>query len=81
MHAVIERVPPELANDVFENGILLTGGGAAMKGLPEIISEMMKIPCRAAENPQQCVAVGCGKALERPADFDRFLGDRRKTRR
>ncbi|NLD34684.1 MAG: rod shape-determining protein [Clostridiales bacterium] len=81
LHAVIERVPPELANDVFENGILLTGGGAAMKGLPEIIAEMMKIPCRAAENPQQCVAVGCGKALERPADFDRFLGDRRKGRR
>ena len=80
-HSVIERVPPELANDVFENGILLTGGGAAMKGLQEVISDMMKIPCRVAENPQQCVALGCGKALEHPADFDRFLGEGRKSKR
>lgn len=80
-HAVIERVPPELANDVFENGILLTGGGAAMRGLQEVVSDMMKIPCRVAENPQQCVAVGCGKALEHPADFDRFLGEGRKSKR
>lgn len=81
IHAVIERVPPELADDVFEQGILLTGGGAAMKGLPEVITKMMRIPCRAAENPQQCIALGCGKALERPADYDRFLGDSRKRGR
>lgn len=81
LHAVIERVPPELANDVFEQGILLTGGGANMKGLPEVISEMTKIPCTAAENPQQCIAVGCGKALDHPADFDRFLGEGRKRGR
>lgn len=80
LHSVIERVPAELANDVFEQGILLTGGGAAMKGLPEIISEMMKIPCQAADNPQQCIAVGCGQALERPADYDRMLGDSRRRR-
>lgn len=81
LHAVIERVPPELANDVFDQGILLTGGGAAMKGLQEVISEMMKIPCRTAENPQQCIAVGCGKVLEHPADFDRILGDSRRKGR
>jgi len=78
LHSVIERVPPELANDVFEQGILLTGGGAAMKGLPEVITQMMKIPCKAADNPQQCIAVGCGQALEHAADYDRFLGDARK---
>ncbi len=81
LHAVIERVPPELANDVFEQGILLTGGGANMKGLPEVISEMTKIPCMAAENPQQCIAVGCGKALDQPAEYDRLLGDTRKRGR
>lgn len=81
LHAVIERVPPELANDVFEQGILLTGGGASMKGLPEVISEMTKIPCQAAENPQQCIAVGCGKALDRPAELDRFLGEGRGRRK
>ena len=78
MHAVVERVPPELANDVFENGILLTGGGASMKGLQEAIEDMTKIPCITAENPQQCIALGCGKALERPADYDRVLGDNRR---
>ena len=79
--AVMERIPPELANDVYENGILLTGGGAAMKGLQEVIGDGIKIPCRVADNPQQCVAIGCGKVLEHPGDYERFMGDRRKGKR
>ncbi len=79
--AVMERIPAELANDVYENGILLTGGGAAMKGLQEVIEENIKIPCHVAENPQHCVAIGCGKILERPGDYESLLGERRKGRR
>ncbi len=80
-HSVIERVPPELANDVFENGILLTGGGAMMKGLQEVVTEEMQIRCYTADHPQECVAMGCGYALEHTAEFDRFLADTLKKRR
>ena len=78
---VVERIPPELANDVYENGILLTGGGAAMKGLQEVIEENIKIPCHVADTPQQCVAVGCGKVLEHPGEYDQYIGERRKGKR
>ncbi len=81
LHGVIERVPPELANDVFENGILLTGGGAMMKGLQDVISEEMQIRCFTAEHPQECVAMGCGYILEHMAEYERLLGDTRKKRR
>lgn len=78
LHSVIERVPPELANDVFENGILLTGGGAMLKGLQEAIMEEMQIGCITADRPQECVAMGCGFALEHLSDFNRMMSDARR---
>jgi rod shape-determining protein MreB len=60
----LENTPPELAADVMERGIMLTGGGALIKGLDKLITEATKIPAYIAEYPLDCVAVGTGKALD-----------------
>lgn len=60
----LEHTPPELAADIMENGITLTGGGALIKGLDRLISEVTKIPTYVAEYPLDCVAIGTGKALD-----------------
>ena len=61
----LEHTPPELAADVMERGITLTGGGAMLKGLDKLITHVTKIPTFVAEYPLDCVAVGTGLALER----------------
>ncbi len=62
--SVLERTPPELASDVIDNGIVLTGGGALVRHLSELITQETGVPCYVAENPMQCVAIGAGIALE-----------------
>jgi rod shape-determining protein MreB len=61
---VLERTPPEMASDVVDRGIVLTGGGALLRGLDQLISEQTNVPCQVAENPLDCVAIGAGAALE-----------------
>jgi len=61
---VMEKTPPELAGDIVENGIVLTGGGALIRGLDKYLSEVMKIPVYIAEEPLLAVAKGTGKALD-----------------
>ena len=60
----LENTPPELAADIMERGIVLTGGGALIKGLDKLITEVTKIPTHVAEYPLDCVVVGTGRALE-----------------
>lgn len=60
----LENTPPELAADIMERGIMLTGGGALIKGIDRFITEATKIPAYVAEYPLDCVAVGTGKSLE-----------------
>lgn len=60
----LEHTPPELAADVMERGIMLTGGGALIKGLDRLLTSVTKIPAYVAEYPLDCVAVGTGKALD-----------------
>lgn len=60
---VLEVTPPELAADIIDRGIVLTGGGALLKGLPQLIAQETRISCYTAENPTECVALGTGKAL------------------
>jgi len=62
--AVLEKTPPELAADIIESGIVLTGGGSMLKGLGKLINAHTEIPIFIAESPMECVAVGAGKALE-----------------
>lgn len=60
----LEHTPPELAADVMERGIILTGGGALIKGLDKLLTQVTKIPAYVAEYPLDCVAIGTGKALD-----------------
>ena len=60
----LEATPPELASDVIERGITLTGGGALLRGLDQLLMEVTSIPVRVAENSLNCVALGTGRALE-----------------
>ncbi len=64
VRAVLERTPPELASDVIDHGIVLTGGGALLRHLDELITQETGVPCVVAEQPMQCVAIGAGIALE-----------------
>lgn len=62
-HSVLERTPPELAADISDKGILMTGGGALLWGLDKFIQEKTKVPVRVAEDAVSCVALGTGKSL------------------
>ncbi len=64
LKSVLEEMPPELAGDIVENGVVLTGGGALIRGLDKYLSDIIKIPVYAAEEPLLCVAKGTGKAIE-----------------
>ncbi len=61
---VLEETPPELASDVIERGITLTGGGALLRGLDKLLQVKTDIPVRVADNALHCVAIGTGRALE-----------------
>jgi rod shape-determining protein MreB len=62
---VLDNTPPELASDIMDRGIVLTGGGALLYGLDELIRrETGGIPAMIADDPLSCVAIGTGKALE-----------------
>lgn len=63
-HSVLEKTPPELAADIAEKGILMTGGGSLLNGLDSLIAEVTKVPVRIADNAVSCVAEGTGKVLE-----------------
>ncbi|MDO4753440.1 MAG: rod shape-determining protein [Bacillota bacterium] len=69
--ATLEAAPPELASDVFVSGIMLTGGGALIHGLGQLISNETGIPVRIAENPLDCVVRGAAEVVER---FDELRG-------
>jgi rod shape-determining protein MreB len=62
--SVLEKTPPEMASDVVDRGIVLTGGGALLSGLDELIAEQANVPCQVADNPLDCVAYGAGAALD-----------------
>jgi rod shape-determining protein MreB len=65
----LERTPPELASDILDRGIVLTGGGALLKNLDERMREDTSLPIHVSEDPLTCVVRGCGIILE---DFERY---------
>ncbi|MCL2013954.1 MAG: rod shape-determining protein [Oscillospiraceae bacterium] len=71
VNEVLERTPPELIGDIHENGLLLTGGVALLKGLPELMKKMLNVKVIVPDDPLTCVAVGTGKAF----DYLDELGD------
>lgn len=68
---VLEDTPPELSSDIIDRGIVMTGGGAMLYGLAELIRREVQVPTALAEDPLSCVALGTGKALEM---FDKIDG-------
>jgi rod shape-determining protein MreB len=63
--STLEKTPPELAADIIDNGIMLTGGGALLRGLDKLIASETQMPVLVAENPLDCVAIGTGICLEK----------------
>ncbi|MBA3927885.1 rod shape-determining protein [Listeria sp. FSL L7-1582] len=61
---VLEQTPPELSADIIDRGIIMTGGGALLHGLDELLAEELKVPVLLAENPLDAVAIGTGILLE-----------------
>ena len=73
VHSVLEKTPPELAADVADRGIVLTGGGSLLRGLEELLESHTGINTMTAEDPMTCVAIGTGRYVE-------FLSERRERR-
>jgi rod shape-determining protein MreB and related proteins len=69
----LETTPPELVSDIYEHGIVLTGGGALLRGLDKEIAQATKIPVRVAEDPLTCVVRGTGILLSDPALLEKVL--------
>lgn len=64
VRSTLEKTPPELSADIIDHGIMLTGGGALLRGLDKLISAETKMPVHVAENPLDCVVDGTGMCLE-----------------
>ncbi len=71
----LEKTPPELAADIIDQGIMLTGGGALLKGLDRLVAQETGIPVYVAENPLDCVADGTGMVLENIDKLHDVLAD------
>lgn len=69
LHRIIERTPPELASDIFDEGITLSGGGAQLFGLPEVLTDQLRIQTRLADEPDLCVAHGLSALID---DAERY---------
>lgn len=64
VRTALEKTPPELASDIVDNGIVLTGGGALLSNLDVLLRERTGLPVTVAENPLSCVVLGSGRALD-----------------
>ena len=70
LHRIIERTPPELASDIFDEGITLSGGGAQLFGLDEVLSDQLKIRVTLADEPALCVAHGLSELIDDPDQYE-----------
>ncbi len=64
VRAVLEQTPPELASDIIDKGMVMTGGGSLLRHINDLLAQVTGVPCYVADNPITCVAVGTGLALE-----------------
>lgn len=76
----LEKTPPELAADIMDKGIMLTGGGALLNGLDKLINEETDMPVSIAENPLDCVVMGAGRVLEEIETLKKVLISPRKLK-
>lgn len=61
---VLQKTPPELASDIMDKGVILTGGGAQLRNIDSLLTKVTGVPCEVANNPTECVVKGSGIALE-----------------
>ena len=78
VRTTLEKTPPELAADIIDRGITLTGGGALLRGLAELIAEETGMPVTIAANPLDCVVLGTAKRLEANSGFQNYTFRRGK---
>jgi len=69
VRSVLEQTPPELSSDIIDRGMVMSGGGALLRNVDRLLTQVTGVPCHVAENPLDCVAIGTGLALEH---FDFF---------
>jgi rod shape-determining protein MreB len=65
VHSMLEETPPEMAGDIYDNGIVLTGGGALLRDLDKLLAQETKLEVRVANDPATCVANGLGVLMNR----------------
>ncbi len=73
VRAVLSNTPPELASDIIDRGVVLTGGGALLRGIDQYLTQQVQVPCYRADNPMLAVAIGAGRALNDPALLRRVV--------
>lgn len=73
IRAVLEQTPPELSSDIIDRGMILTGGGALLKNLDKMLTNITGVPCVVAEDAMLCVARGTGIALDNLDEYKRSL--------
>ena len=73
VRGVLERTPPELASDIIDKGMVMSGGGALLRDLDRLLTQVTGVPCLVADNPLQSVAIGTGIALENFATYRKSL--------
>lgn len=76
--STLEKTPPELAADIMDRGIMLSGGGAQLHGIDSLVKKETGMPVHVAENPMECVVLGVGKALEQYEEINRSQYSRRR---
>ena len=75
LKTVLEMMPPDLAADIVENGVVLTGGGALIRGIDKYLSDIVKLPVFVADEPLLAVAKGTGKALDEIGYLKQLIND------
>ena len=73
---VLEETPPELSSDIIDKGMVMSGGGALLRNIDKLLTQVTGVPCHVAENPLNCVALGTGLALEHFDFFKKSLVQR-----
>ena len=77
----LERTPPELAGDIAAEGLYLTGGGALLRNMDQYLEAKLGVRVNVPENPQECVAIGTGKAFQYARQVKKAMGKKKRRRR
>ncbi|HEY7530836.1 MAG TPA: rod shape-determining protein [Gemmatimonadota bacterium] len=79
VRAALERTPPELASDIVDRGIVMTGGGSLLRGLDALLREETNLPINVDEDPLTCVVRGTGRILDEPVKYGGVLNHSRRS--